>query len=341
MSAARRRTLAPLLKRALFHSGLLALARLARQRVRGVVLRYHALTDDTGEVLYAAPDICLPAPVFRLQMAFVKRAYSVVALDDLVGALERGRTLPPRSLTITFDDGYADNHRLGLPVLRALGLPATVYVATGSVSGGSPFWVAAVRALVLSAAGPALEVPGHEAVPLGSASERGAAVKAFGRALVPLTAPERAELLAATAACAGVDLHTVLAGTMVTWEQVRELHAAGWTIGAHTVTHSNVALAAPDDAERDILGSRDALAAAIGAPIQHFCYPNTGGWHRYFSAEVGALLRRHGFRSAATSRPGALRPDTDRFQLPRLGVSPRLGPVSELAAALERQRLAA
>jgi peptidoglycan/xylan/chitin deacetylase (PgdA/CDA1 family) len=167
MSAPAGRTFAPLLKRALFHSGVLALARLARQRVRGVILRYHALTDDAEEVLYAAPDICLPAPVFRLQMAFVKRAYSVVSLDELVAALERGSRLPPRALSITFDDGYADNHRLGLPVLRALGLPATVYVATGSVSGAAPFWVAAVRALVLSSPGPVLDVPGHEPIALG------------------------------------------------------------------------------------------------------------------------------------------------------------------------------
>lgn len=341
MTVTRGRTLAPLLKRALFHSGLLGLARLARQRVRGVVLRYHALTDGVDDVLYAAPDICLPVEVFRLQMAFVKRAYSVVSLDELVDALERGAKLPPRALTITFDDGYADNHRLGLPVLRALELPATVYVATGSVSGGAPFWVGAVRALVLTATGPVLEIPGDEAIPLGAPAERGAAAKALSRALVPLRAPERAELLAATATRAGVDLHAVLAGTMVTWDEIRELHATGWTIGAHTVTHSNVALATLEDAERDILGSRDALAAAIGAPIHHFCYPNTGGQHRYFSPEVAGLLRRHGFRSATTSRPGPLRPDTDRFQLPRLGVSPRLGPVSELAAALERQRLAA
>ena len=43
-------SLAPLLKRVLFHSGLLALARLARQRVRGVVLRYHALTEGRALV---------------------------------------------------------------------------------------------------------------------------------------------------------------------------------------------------------------------------------------------------------------------------------------------------
>ena len=74
-------------------------------------------------------------------MAFVKRAYSVVSLDTLVDALERGGPLPRRALAVTFDDGYADNHRLGLPVLRALGLPATVYVATGAVADAAPFWV--------------------------------------------------------------------------------------------------------------------------------------------------------------------------------------------------------
>jgi peptidoglycan/xylan/chitin deacetylase (PgdA/CDA1 family) len=341
MSQADRRTVAPLLKRVLHHSGLLALARLARQRARGVVVRYHALTDGGDEVLYAAPDICLPVDAFRLQMAFARRAYSVVSLDELVAALERGGKLPPRSLAITFDDGYADNHRLALPVLRDLGLPATVYVATGGVSNAAPFWVAAVRALVLSASGAELAVPGQDPVPLGDSTARGPATKALTRALVPLRAAERAEVLAATAASAGVDLHAVLAGSMLTWDQIRELHGAGWTIGAHTVTHSNVALAPPDDAERDILGSRDALAAAIGAPVHHFCYPNTGGQHRYFSAEVGDLLRRHGFRSATTSSPGALRPGSDPFQLPRLGISPRLAQVSELAAALERQRLAA
>ena len=334
-------SLAPLMKRVLFHSGLLALARLARQRVRGVVLRYHALTDGQDEVLYAAPDICLPVDVFRLQMAFVQRAYRVVSLDELVDVLERGAQLPPRALVITFDDGYADNHRLGLPVLRALGLPATIYVATGAVDGGSPFWVAAARALALRAPGDVLEVPGQPSIPLGPAARREVAAKTLTRALVPLRSDARAKLLNEAAAAAGIDVDRMLAGTMLTWNQIRELHAAGWTIGAHTVTHANVALATPEDAETDIIGSRDALAAALGTSVEHFCYPNSGGQHRYVSPGVIEILRRHRFRSATTSRPGALRPDADRFQLPRLGVSPRLGPVVELATALERQRLAA
>jgi peptidoglycan/xylan/chitin deacetylase (PgdA/CDA1 family) len=327
-------------KRVLHHTGLLGLARLARSHARGVILRYHAVTDTGAPVVYAAPDICMAVDAFRLQMAFVKRAYTVMPLDELVTAVVRGGRLPARALAITFDDGYADNHRLAFPVLRALGLPATLYVATGAVADGAPFWVGAVRAIALGAR-EALAMPDGTEHRLDGATAREAAAKALTRALVPLASETRAAWLAEAARAAGVDLTKVLGGTMVDWAQIRELASAGWTIGAHTVTHSNVALLDPARAEAEIAGSRDALAGAIGTPVCHFCYPNSGGQHEYFGPAVSAVLRKLGFLSATTSRPGALRPGADPFLLPRLGVSPRLAPVAELATAMERQRLAA
>jgi len=145
--------MASVAKRLLHHSGLLGLARLARSHARGVILRYHAVTDGAEPVVYAAPDICMPVDAFRMQMAFVKRAYTVLPLDVLVRAVVAGDRLPARALAITFDDGYADNHRLAAPVLRALDLPATVYVATGAIEDAAPFWVGAVRAIALGALG--------------------------------------------------------------------------------------------------------------------------------------------------------------------------------------------
>jgi peptidoglycan/xylan/chitin deacetylase (PgdA/CDA1 family) len=328
-------------KQVLFHSGLLGLARLARQRVRGLVLRYHAITPDAREVPYATPEICLPVEAFRLQMAFVRRAYRVVTLDELTDAVAGGRPLPPRAVAITFDDGYADNWTLAHPVLERLGLPATVYVATGSLDGGPPLWMSSLRALVLAAPGPTLALPGLEPVPLGPPGRRGPSARALTRALVPFSDAEKTARIAAGAAAAGVDLAAARAGIMLTWEQVQAMARAGWTIGAHTVTHVNVALAPPAVAEAEIAASRDAVADAIRAPVRHFAYPNAGGEHRYFSTEVADILRRLGFRSGVTSRPGALRPGADPFLLPRVGVSPRLAPVVDLAAALERQRLAA
>jgi peptidoglycan/xylan/chitin deacetylase (PgdA/CDA1 family) len=333
--------MAHMAKALLHRSGLLGLARLARARARGIILRYHALTESDAPVVYAAPDICMPIAAFRLQMTFVKRAYTVLPLDVLVAAIVGGEALPPRALAITFDDGYADNHRLGLPVLSALGLPATVYVATGAVADAAPFWVAAVRALALGARAAEIVVPGLEPIRLDGPGGREAAAKALTRALVAVEANERATRVATAADAAGVDLTRTLAGTMLAWDEIRALARAGWTIGAHTVTHSNVALIGAARAEAEIAASRDALANAIGAPVTHFCYPNSGGQHAYFGPEVADVLRRLGFRSATTSRPGPLGPGADPFLLPRLGVSPRLAPVADLAAAVERQRLAA
>jgi peptidoglycan/xylan/chitin deacetylase (PgdA/CDA1 family) len=328
------------MKRALFHSGLLSLASLARRRGGGLVLRYHAITDGAAEVPYATPDICLPVEVLRLQMAFVKRAYTVLPLAELVARTQRGAALPPRALAITFDDGYADNHRLALPVLRALDLPATIYVTTGSVDGGPPLWMSAVRALVLGARGAELAVPGLDPIRLGPPGRRSAEARALTRALVPLTAEDRANRLRTAAADAGVDLGRALDGAMLDWNEIRALATAGWTIGAHTVTHVNVALAAPAEAETEIAASRDTIAARIGAPVRDFAYPNSGGAHRYFGADVAAILRRLDFRSAVTSRPGVVDAGTDPFAVPRIGVSPRLAAVSDLAASLVRQRLA-
>jgi peptidoglycan/xylan/chitin deacetylase (PgdA/CDA1 family) len=184
-------------------------------------------------------------------------------------------------------------------------------------------------------------VPGTEAVTLPSSGDRSPMVKAVVRSLVPLDVEERRERLAAAAARAGIDLRAALRGTMMTTAQVRALHADGWTIGAHTVSHGNVALMPLADAEREIAESRDRLAASTGAPVVHFCYPNTGGKHRYYSGAVADVLRRLGFRSGTISGSAAISPRSDPYFIPRLGVSPRLAPVAELAAAVERRRLAA
>ena len=91
----------------------------------------------------------------------------------------------------------------------------------------------------------------------------------------------------------------------------------------------------------DVHRLADTLAAATGSPVVHFCYPNTGGQHRYYSAAVASVLRRLGFRSGTISGSAAISPRSDPYCIPRLGVSPRLAPVVELAAAVERRRLAA
>ena len=83
-------------------------------------------------------------PLFPLELTsarfdavcrWLRRWFNVIPLDEAVQALSR-RELPARALAITFDDGYADNHEVALPILLKHGLPATFFIATGFLDGG-------------------------------------------------------------------------------------------------------------------------------------------------------------------------------------------------------------
>ena len=79
-------------------------------------------------------------------MRWVQRHFNVIPLDEAIDALQ-SRTLPARSLAITFDDGYADNQQIAAPILRKLGLPATFFIATGYLDGGRMFNDSVIAAL--------------------------------------------------------------------------------------------------------------------------------------------------------------------------------------------------
>lgn len=65
--------------------------------------------------------------------------YHCISLDDLIDGWERGRPLPPKPIVITFDDGYRDLKRYAFPVLRRLGLVATVFLVS-ALAGKSNRW---------------------------------------------------------------------------------------------------------------------------------------------------------------------------------------------------------
>jgi peptidoglycan/xylan/chitin deacetylase (PgdA/CDA1 family) len=98
------------------------------------VLLYHYVrvnpvaSDQVGFELSVTP------PNFAAQMAFLQWAgVHTVSLGDVLQALRTHRPLPPRSVVLTFDDGYADFARVAAPVMQHDGLHGTVFVVSGFV----------------------------------------------------------------------------------------------------------------------------------------------------------------------------------------------------------------
>ena len=105
-------------------------------------------------------------------------------------------------------------------------------------------------------------------------------------------------------------------------EEARELLAAGFEVGAHTVNHAILSRVPKDEAEREILGSRDRITSELGSCSPTFCYPN--GKRTDYTQDVMAICEQH-FHTALSAESGVAR-IKDRFELRRVGVDNATSP---------------
>ncbi|MFF2887395.1 polysaccharide deacetylase family protein [Paenibacillus sp. NPDC057967] len=89
------------------------------------ILVYHHIDDDP----YEPNSLITPPAKFRSDMEAVKAAgFNAVLISDLIDYVDGKKELPDNPVAITFDDGYLSNYEYGYPVLKELGLNATISI---------------------------------------------------------------------------------------------------------------------------------------------------------------------------------------------------------------------
>jgi peptidoglycan/xylan/chitin deacetylase (PgdA/CDA1 family) len=329
-----RSSLAPAAKTLMLRAGAFSVLRTMVPSRSVAILRYHAICGPEGHA-YASPEICVSPASFEHHVCYLTEHYRVLPLPEVVALLAAGRSLPANTVVLTFDDGYADNFEAARTLERH-GATGTFYLTAGCLDAGLPFWPAEIRYLVaairqtpvvLTSSGDPISIP------LATDSERGAAIGQLTRLFKSRSIAVRERLREELRLAAG---DFTLPRMMLTWDQVREMHRMGMTIGAHTVTHPNLPSAGMPDATDEIRGSRERLQGELGAPVTMFSYPN-GGADRYYTPELQRVVAESGFASATTSRNGFAGLTSDLYALERLQVQERL---EDLAFALEVERFA-
>jgi peptidoglycan/xylan/chitin deacetylase (PgdA/CDA1 family) len=263
------------------------------------------------------PDPLFPGEVdaarFDLLLSWLRDWFNVLPLAEAVARLQHGN-LPVRAAAITFDDGYADNHDVALPILQRQGLSATFFIAVGFLDGGRMFNDTVIET-VRRCGQPALDLTllglGRHAV--GSLAEKRQAIPVLLNQIKYLPFAQRRETVDALAAIAEVTLPDDL---MMSRQQVKALHEAGMGIGAHTMHHPILAQLEAKEAEQEIAGSREFLQALLSEPVSLFAYPN-GKPENDYRREHVEIVRRLGFKAAVSTAWGVARGDSDVFQLPR------------------------
>ena len=276
-----------------------------------LILAYHRVLDHEDPI--RTGDIQLPD--FAAQMKIVSKFFNPVSLSRAASELANG-TLPPRSVAVTFDDGYADNLTVALPVLRAFDIPATVFVATGFIDGGT-MWNDKVIETLLASAGGVLDLRdvGLDQVDLTDESLLADAASRLLGELKYMDAANREEIAGRIVERIDESARRQL---MLSTSQLRELHDAGVDIGAHTVSHPILASLDSERARREIRESKQFLESHLGSEVSCFAYPNGRPGIDYDSSHVD-MVREAGFKAAVATCSGIATGASDALQLPRFG----------------------
>lgn len=279
----------------------------AGRRGRLAVFCYHEVAERSHSKQAEEPD----GTEFARDVERIASVFTVLPLAEAARRMAAG-TLPARSACITFDDGYADNHALGAPVLERAGVPATFFVTGGAVDEGIMWNDMVIEAvarrkgpLVFSAVpefadtrldGPALvsSLLGH--LKYRPMEQRKRAAERFFRDNVDGKMPR----------------------LMMTRPMVADLARRGFDIGGHTMNHPILAELGDEQARQEIEGGSVWIEEVTGSRPRTFAYPN-GKPNRDYSRRDAAMVAESGHELAVTTDWNLGGGTTDVYEIPRIG----------------------
>ena len=262
---------------------------------------YHMVSDVRPPHVRHYP--ILSTTEFENDLLYLRQHFNFISYDELVRRRSNPHPTRDNSVILTFDDGFAECSTIVAPVLRRLGIDCVFFIITDLIDNAILFReteaalcidaicqmpVEAVEAIIheVGLAGHFRPPPNPSrlAAPRTPLDVSGLH-RSSDRRLWPLlhwllTADEtNVPLLRRLSARLGVDSHGYLTQVQPyqTASQIRELHAEGFTIGAHSCSHRWLPNLPPDEAEREIVESCRIVREITGQTTVPFAFPYSGG----------------------------------------------------------------
>lgn len=296
------------------------------------ILTYHRVAPERSDGPLSPTMRNADPEEFARQLDLVGAVGNPVSLAQVRRALEGDAELPAHPVLITFDDAYRDFADHAWPELRRRGVPAAMFVATAYPDDPRrAFWWDRVWAALDAGARPHPDEVVLDPTVGGDTMSVFRAMRDHLKALPHRDAMEIVDALASRADGPSPE------GTVLGWDELRELHDEGLAVGAHSHTHPLLTRLSPEEAAQEIGRSVDELRARGFADASVLAYP--GGAH---DPDVRAAAARVGCSMAMTTDRGVNRLDAlDRFRLRRINVGQRTSPAllaAQLVPSLSRAR---
>jgi len=309
------RHLAPAAARAAERSGLIRLLErtLGGRPDRLGVLTYHRVVD--ADALPApAPGTWSASPAgFALQIEFLARHYRFVSIEELLDGVRKDRTLPPRSLLLTFDDAYVDFEENAWPILKHAGVPVALFVPTGYPDHPErAFWWDRLFQAILGATAERIDTP-HGPMAWSTYEDRLRCYRLLREGIKGM--PHAAAMDLVDQICRELGSGQP-APSVLSWKSLRSLAGEGVALGGHSRGHPLLDRIPLEEAREEIAGSMEDLRRELGSVLPIFAYP--GG---HYNDEIARIVNELRLHLAFTTDPGVnVITRSDRLRIRRIHV---------------------
>jgi peptidoglycan/xylan/chitin deacetylase (PgdA/CDA1 family) len=323
---------------ALYRCGVLGLWSWTNRR-RVTILMMHGVTDPASSPAWRPLRPQMSPERLDECLRVLSRRYRFVSLADAVAMLQGRIPVIPFSLAVTFDDGYRNQLKYGLAILRKWDAPGTFFLSTGHVEWRRPFWFDRldyalqqwrVHDRTVTAGSTSVRLNGRDRAALR------AWYKELRDAAKDIRRPD-AEMILEMESLAerfegesGRRLADVFEDddwtSIVDWDDVKRGMADDVTFGSHTVDHLRLAFVDAAIADDQLRRSREAIEQRTGQPCRYFCYPNGS-----VSPVAASRVAHAGYEAAVGTEPGLNAPGDDLMRLRRMSLPETGGPGEILA----------
>jgi peptidoglycan/xylan/chitin deacetylase (PgdA/CDA1 family) len=282
-----------------------------------IILIYHRVKEleNDRQLLAVWPEN------FYRQIEHLKKNYNLVDPEEFADMLLNYKRFPPKSVLLTFDDGYADNLLNAVPILESLEAKSIFFITTSMLNSNSEVWWDSLEKVFFNAnLPPELDINFNGKTHNFRTSNQ-VEIETTYFALHPLLKYSKNRQKESAMK------------HLLNWsglsEEVRESHrflSAGELkkmsesknaiIGAHTHTHTPLSILNSEEQLEDIKTSIEKIKEITGIEVKYFSYPF--GVKKDYSRDTIIICKKLGFRFVCANYYSQVHSWTDPFQLPRI-----------------------
>lgn len=283
-----------------------------------MVLLYHRveILDSDPQLLAVTPDL------FYEQINFLKKNYHPLTTEEFYHQLCDKKPLPPKSILITFDDGYADNLIKALPVLESLNTEALFFITTSLIGTDKELWWDELERVLLTNEDlpPDLDLKVEQSkyhFATSSTQQRKETYTRLHPVLKYIDHKKRKVVLDQLRTWAKLSETGRASHRLMTWDEIKLMSISkSAVIGAHTINHVPLSILTFEEQLAEIKQSKQQLESAIGKAVNYFSYPY--GTRRDFNDQTVTITKQCNFLLGFANYPGYVHSSTNHLKIPRI-----------------------